>query len=397
MRASFHLGNALRSLGEYQQARKINEETLGLMRRELGESHEDTLRTSNSYAADLRLVGHFKEALAIDDDLLRRYRDLGENEATTLRSANNLAVDYRLLGDFQRAYEIDSENLERRRAVLRDDSSEVLSSVASVARDLYGIGDYYRSLEEAEKCVQTYHDQFKDHMFYLIALRNYAIILRKVGRHADAVGLSVDIRDLSQSRLGPRHEHSLSAMMTLANALRMTDSEENLLPAEEIAGNVLRLYEEGFGANHPFTLACAINRGIIWRALNRVDDALAFDRATLDSLKGVLGDNHPYTLCALTSLSNNLSMAGDHAEARLVSQDVYDRSRRARPEDHPYTLACATNLAVDLEATGATAEAATLRLDTKRRLQHTLGREHPSTVNMERGRRAECDIEVPPT
>jgi hypothetical protein len=125
--------------------------------------------------------------------------------------------------------------------------------------------------------------------------------------------------------------------------------------------------------------------------------ALALDRATVDSLKGVLGDNHPYTLCALTSLSNNLSMAGDHAEARLVSQDVYDRSRRARPEDHPYTLACATNLAVDLEATGATAEAATLRLDTRRRLQHKLGREHPSTVNMERGRRAECDNEVPPT
>ncbi len=397
LRAGFHLGSALRALGEYQQARKINQETLELMKRELGDSHEDTLRASSSYAADLRLVGHFREALTIDEDLLRRYRDLGENEAATLRSADSLAADYRLLGDFGRACEIDSENLERRRAVLRDSSPEVLSSASSVARDLCGIGEYTRSLEEAEKTVQAYRDQFKDHMFYLIALRNYAIILRKVGRYTEAVRLSMDILDQSQSRLGPRHEHSLSAMMTLANALRVASREEQLVQAEEIAGNALRLYREGFGADHPFTLACAANRGIIWRALNRVEEAMTLDRATVDSLRGVLGEGHPYTLCALTGLSNDLSMAGDDAQARLVSQDVYSRSRRIRSEDHPYTLACATNLAIDLEATGATAEAIALRLDTRHRLQHKLGREHPETVNMERGRRAECENEVPST
>ena len=399
LRASFHLGNALRALGDYQQAGRLNKETLDLMRRELGDSHEDTLRASNSYAADLRLVGQFKEALAIDEELLRRYRALDEddNEAATLRSVNNLAVDYRLLGDFSRAYEIDSENLERRRAVLGENSPEVLSSAGSVARDLYGIGDYGRSLEEAARTIQVYRDQFKDHLFYLIVLRHYAITLRKVGRHAEAIKLSAEILDQSQSHLGPKHEHSLSAMMTLANALRVSGTEEQLTQADEAARNALKLYQEGFGVNHPFTLACATNQGIIWRALNRVEEALSLDRATVESLEGVLGDEHPYTLCALTALSNDLSMTGNHAEARVVSQDVYNRSKHARSEDHPYTLACATNLAVDLEATGATAEAMALRLDTRRRLQFRLGLEHPDTVNMERGRRAECDNEVPPT
>jgi hypothetical protein len=186
-------------------------------------------------------------------------------------------------------------------------------------------------------------------------------------------------------------------MMTLANALRVSGTEEQLTQADEAASNALELYQEGFGVNHPFTLACATNQGIIWRALNRVEEAMSLDRATFESLKGVLGDEHPYTLCAFTALSNDLSMTGNHAEARLISQDVYNRSKHARSEDHPYTLACATNLAVDLEATGATAEAMTLRLDTRRRLQFKLGREHPDTVNMERGRRAECDNEVPPT
>jgi hypothetical protein len=74
-----------------------------------------------------------------------------------------------------------------------------------------------------------------------------------------------------------------------------------------------------------------------------------------------------------------------------------ERSRQQRAPDHPYTLACAVNLAFDLDATGAKAEAAELRKDTKERMRRKLGPEHPETVNMERGRRAECDTEVPPT
>jgi tetratricopeptide (TPR) repeat protein len=395
LRANFHLGNALRALGEYQRARAINEETLKVMKREFGDDNEDTLRIANSYGADLRLAGDFTRALALDEETLDRYRKtLGEDDAATLRSTNNLAVDCRLLGNFRRAYQLDTGTLERRRAVLRGSSPEVLSSTSSIARDLYGIGDYQEALEEEDRSLQTYGDLFKGHMFLQLAMRNRAIILRKVGRYREAVQLSGEIAEQSRSHFGPRHEHSISAMMTLANALRVSGDLEE---AEKTNDQAWQLYRENFGEEHPFTLACASNIAIIWRALDRVAEAVALDRVTSESLTRHVGRDHPYTLCALAGLSNDLSIAGDHEEARKVSQEVYDRSRRARYEDHPYTLACATNLALDLEATGAVTEAATLRADTRRRLQHTLGREHPETINMERGRRAECDTEVPPT
>lgn len=396
LRANFHLGNALRALGDYQRTREINEKTLDRMRRELGEDDEYTLRLANSHGADLRLIGQFREALKLDEDTLDRYRKtLGEEDGATLRSANNLAVDYRLLGDFSRALKLDEETLRQRRAILRDNSPEVLSSITSFARDLYGIGDYEKAREEEEKSIRAFVAlELENNEFFLHAQRNLAIILRKVGRYPEAVKLAAAILEQSRSRLGPKHEHSLSAMMTLANALRVSGELEE---ARETNENAWQLYRENFGNDHPFTLACANNVSITWRALDRVAEAKALDLATIEVLVRVLGDNHSYTLCGMTNLSNDLSMAGDHAEAKNVSRDVFDRSRRARPKDHPYTLACATNLALDLEATGATDEAAALRADTRRRLQRKLGRNHPETVNMERGFRAECDTEVPPT
>ena len=395
LRARFHLGNALRELGDYQRAREINEETLKVMR-ELGEDDEYTLGLANSHGADLRLIGRFLEALDADKETFDRYRKiLGEDNVATLRSANNLAVDYRLLGKFSEALKVDRETLERRRAILRDNSPEVLSSITSLARDLYGVGDYEEGLLEEEKSVLAFIElELERNVFFLHAQRNLAIILRKVGRYSEAVKLAPVILEQAQALFGKAHEHSLSAMMTLANTLRVSGALEEARKTNEEAW---QLYRENFGDEHPFTLACANNVSITWRALDRVADAKALDLATIESLGHVLDDDHPYTLCARTNLSNDLSMADDHAEARKVSQDVYDRSRKVRPKDHPYTLACATNLALDLEATGASEEAAALRAETRKRLQRKLGRDHPETVNMERGRRAECDTEVPPT
>ncbi|MGP7996142.1 MAG: tetratricopeptide repeat protein [Streptosporangiaceae bacterium] len=46
----------LRSLGEYQAASELDEDTLVRFRRVLGEDHPDTLRLASNLAADLRAL-----------------------------------------------------------------------------------------------------------------------------------------------------------------------------------------------------------------------------------------------------------------------------------------------------------------------------------------------------
>jgi len=130
--------------------------------------------------------------------------------------------------------------------------------------------------------------------------------------------------------------------------------------------------------------------------LDRADDAYERDRTTNEALIQALGPDHPHTLVSSNNMANNLALRRESAEALALSEQTYHRSVQVRGHDHPYGFACAANYALDLEAVGRHEEASRLRADTFQRMRQKLGSEHPETVNMERGRRAESVIEVPP-
>jgi hypothetical protein len=88
------------SLGEHQQARQLQNDTLTRLRRVLGDDYPDTLTSASRLAADLRGLGEYQQARAFDEDTLaRRRRVLGDDHPDTLISANNLAADLRALGE----------------------------------------------------------------------------------------------------------------------------------------------------------------------------------------------------------------------------------------------------------------------------------------------------------
>ena len=65
----------------------------------LGEDHPETLTSASRLAADLRELGEYRQARALDRDTLARRRVLGDNHPDTVISANNLGADLRALGE----------------------------------------------------------------------------------------------------------------------------------------------------------------------------------------------------------------------------------------------------------------------------------------------------------
>jgi Tetratricopeptide repeat len=62
----------------------------------LGDDHPDTLTSASRLAADLRELGEYQQARQLDEDTLaRRHRVLADDHPDTLISANNLAADLR--------------------------------------------------------------------------------------------------------------------------------------------------------------------------------------------------------------------------------------------------------------------------------------------------------------
>jgi tetratricopeptide (TPR) repeat protein len=88
------------ALGDYQQARTLNEDTLARRRRVLGEDHPNTLTSAQNLAVVLSALGDYQQARTLDEDTLaRRRRVLGEDHPNTLASAKNLADVLSRLGE----------------------------------------------------------------------------------------------------------------------------------------------------------------------------------------------------------------------------------------------------------------------------------------------------------
>ena len=100
--AGMNLATSLHLMGQYAEARRLNEDILAGRRRMLGEDHPYTLDTAGNLATDLRRLGEHQAARELDEDILaRRRRMLGEDHPDTLASASNLAIDLHALGEDQ--------------------------------------------------------------------------------------------------------------------------------------------------------------------------------------------------------------------------------------------------------------------------------------------------------
>ena len=153
--------------------------------------HLHTLFTAGGIAADLRGLGDFRQALAIDQERYDRFKDnFGEDYRATLSAANNLAVDLRLTGDSVKARDLDAETLSRRKELLGD-HPYTFHSAAMLARDLREAGDYAGSLDLLREAYDDYVGNVgEDDLDTLLTAQSLAVSLRKVG-HVDA-GLRAD-------------------------------------------------------------------------------------------------------------------------------------------------------------------------------------------------------------
>ena len=80
-------------LGEYQQARTLDEDTLARYRRVLGEDHPYTLNSADNLAHDLYRLGEYEQARTLGEDTLARSRRvMGEDHPHTRQPADNLAL-----------------------------------------------------------------------------------------------------------------------------------------------------------------------------------------------------------------------------------------------------------------------------------------------------------------
>ncbi|HYS36957.1 MAG TPA: FxSxx-COOH system tetratricopeptide repeat protein [Pseudonocardiaceae bacterium] len=233
--AAGNLALGLQALGQVEQARDLDQDTLERCRRVFGDDDPYTLTSASNLAIDLRALGQDEQARDLDQDTLdRRRRVFGDDHPGTLTSANNLAVALYALGQHGQARDLDQDTLERRRRILGDDHPDALASANNFAVDLRALGqdEQARELDQdtLERCRRVFGD---DHPYTLTSASNLAIDLRTLGQHEQARDLDQDTLERRRRVLGDDHPDTLASANNLALDLRALGQHEQARELDE--------------------------------------------------------------------------------------------------------------------------------------------------------------------
>jgi hypothetical protein len=367
------IARALRHLGHVEGALRHSEVALAAATL-AGGVDRSRCDAAGEYAASLRLLGRFREALELDRQThAEAVEILGPADWTTLRTAHRLAVSLRLNGLFDEALRLDRQTYAARRRQRPCDLATLLS-VDSIARDERETGLVRESLERQSRTRERYLGLMPPTSpGPLRAAGNLAVSLRRAGYLQQARELAERVLADHLDTFGPDSWETVAARTNLANDLRLTG---DLADAEREAGAALAHATRALGENHPHSLACAVNLAVMERLRGQLAGATARDNRTLRRLTDVLGEQHPHMLACLTNLASDHADADDLTLAVSLGRRAYAGHVAARGRTHPHTLACGANLAADLAAAGDP-EARDLLADVATGYLRTLGPGHP--------------------
>ncbi|MFE5889607.1 FxSxx-COOH system tetratricopeptide repeat protein [Streptomyces sp. NPDC056462] len=252
LHSGYNLASNLFELGEYAQARDVDQEVWDRRRRVLGRDHQDTIRSAHQLAADLCDLGDFAGARALDEEGWRhRRRLLGESHPDTLQSAHYLGSDLYELGERERARDINADVWKRRRQVLGEDHPDTLHSAHHLASDLCDLGELEQALELQRWVLgQRRHRLGQDHPDTLRTEHFLAITLHRMGEHPQARALNEDVWNRRRRLHGDDHPDTLRSAYSFADDLCAL---EDYTRARELHRDTWMRRCHVLGENHPDT------------------------------------------------------------------------------------------------------------------------------------------------
>ncbi|MDQ3764841.1 MAG: tetratricopeptide repeat protein [Actinomycetota bacterium] len=213
--------------GEFRPALPLATRAHHLYRLLYGDDHPDTLDAANSLSFHLQTLGEFERARALDEDTLSRRRVLGEDHADTLDSASHLAVDLAALGEPHRARTLAEDIVTRSRRVLGDDHTYTLALAGNLAGHLAKLGEYERARALGEDVLSRRRRVLgDDHPDTLTSAHRLTAWLAALGEYERARALGEDTLARRRRILGDNHPDTLCSADNLADLAALGKHEQ---------------------------------------------------------------------------------------------------------------------------------------------------------------------------
>ncbi|MEH2211192.1 tetratricopeptide repeat protein [Nostoc sp.] len=147
------LGNIFRYLGEYQRAIEFHQQSLEISR-DIGDRNGEGSSLAglgNTYDS----LGQYQRAIEFHQQSLEIFRDIGEQNGEGA-SLNNLGDTYNSLGHYQRAIEFHQQSLEISRDIGERNGEG--SSLMGLGNTYNSLGQYQRAIEFHQQSLEIFRD-----------------------------------------------------------------------------------------------------------------------------------------------------------------------------------------------------------------------------------------------
>jgi serine/threonine protein kinase/tetratricopeptide (TPR) repeat protein len=335
------MGGAYFSLGLYDDAEPLLQQSLKIRRQVLGPVHPDVAASLKHLAEVHRARGKYGEASALHHQaLIIREQTLGAEHPETADSLNDLGVLYLNLGKYKEA-ESSFRRAQRIWKMTRDPRNvTALSHLALLYRDM---GKYDKALPLFEAVLAIQQKTLPpEHTEIGANLNNLADIYRSIGQYSKAEALLRRVVEVNEKVMGPEHPIVATCLSNLAMVYRVQGKYRQ---AEKLYQRTLKIDLKAKGPEHPDIAIDFHNLGVLYREEGRYAEAESLLLRALKMREKLLGPRHPQVGGSL----NHLGLLYAAQNRYVLAESYYNRSLALREEalgpKHPHVAITLTNLA----------------------------------------------------
>ncbi|MDX2032167.1 MAG: serine/threonine-protein kinase [Blastocatellia bacterium] len=372
------IGQLYQSIGFYDRAQPLLEESLRIRRRMLGPEHVDVAATLKHLGDVVNLKGDYAASEALfRESLAMRRRLLGNAHPDVAESLSSLGALLVTRGNYPEAEVLLREGLAIRRNLYGEEHTAVAESLNSLGRllsDQGKLGDAASLYRQALAIRRKLYGG--EHPLVALNLNNLAAMLQELSDYDGAEAMFREALTMRRKLLGEEHPDTIVSMANLASALQdMRKYDES----EQLYRQVLALRRKLLGEDHPKLAITMNNLATMLRDKGDYEKAEPLFRQALAMRRRQLGAAHPDVGGSLNGMGLMFHLKGDYAEAERTQRQAIEVFLKSLKPDNWMVHRSRSNLGASLVKLKRHREAEAQLLAAHAGLKAALGEGHAHT------------------
>jgi tetratricopeptide (TPR) repeat protein len=372
----FEVSDPSEALGNTITAREILDQGAERIENELTDQPEIQATLMATMGTVYTSLGLYEPAVSLlENSLETRRRVFGERDPEVADSMDELGKVLGLKGDFDQAHALYRAAYELKQSADGGDGLELATSLSGMADMLFEQGEYWQAESLYEQVLAIQREYLEEpHADIAMSMQNLGLVNFEQGEYELAESQLRAAVEAQRELHGDIHPELAAAMGVLATGLVEMD---RLDEAEEIYREILAMSIRLYGDVHPNVAHALHSVAYTVHSNGDLESAEALYRQAIDMQRESVGETHPELADYLSNLAFLLYQKGDIEPAAATAQEALDLRREVLGPRHPKVADSAATLAFWSIQRGDFEEAEKLLDESLAIRRELLGDEHP--------------------